>query len=215
MQNLTMRELKELWIPYFRAKEVGLKKVMKFELLERVAEIEKMDLNDREQYLDSLIRLNFDQGFNVPIQDPRIWKFILGLFRKKKEDLDPDYSVFLCNFSGAKGVYEIIGMEPHELLERTLKIKGKNENVAKALVLNYIDTLDFALHELPHALIIDREVCVGIIKRLTVLLLEYPKLKTVKNRFKGDADLYIKLFEKWDHYESKDSNIRFEEWNSL
>lgn len=215
MKKLTMRELKELWTPYFRAKEVGLKKVMKFELLERVAEIDKMALNDREQCLDSLIRLNFDEGFNFPLQDPRIWKFVLELFRKKKEELDPDYSVFLCNYYGAKGVYEIIGMEPSELLELTLKIKGKNENVAKALVLDYIDTLDFALHELPHALIIDREVCVGLIKRLTALLLEYPKLKTVKNRFKGDAELYIQLFEKWDHYESKDSDIRFEEWNSL
>ena len=201
------------WNEYFIARKSGVKKLWKPLLEERVRHFESLNGEDLKEYIYELCVGYFDNGQQqLPLQHPKIWEKVLIQWSSEIELNNEKYMIWAFKATCFKDVYKIVGLEPSLLLERILQSNSENYEAKQLLMLHHIDTLDFALHELPRGLVVEEKTCIDAIKRCDTLISDTPELAACKNRCGGDFEHYKKMYFAWNEYKSKGLEEDFFTW---
>jgi hypothetical protein len=192
-----LQNIENLWKKYFEAKEIPLRKVMKNILAEIITSIESLDDDVRNKYLITLMEKYYEEGIQYPIQEPRLWKHCLAFLKGKFEEKDVKYLIWLYKSYTNEGVYEIVKMHPSDLLLLALNEDLQNKEIASLLYIEYLNTIDYGMHELPEYLVIDENVLVDLINKSLKLESAYPNTEGLTNRYGNNLQFYIKLLKEW------------------
>jgi hypothetical protein len=201
------------WNEYLIARKSGVKKLWKPLLEERVCHFESLSGDDLKEYIYDICVEYFDNGCDdIPLQHPKIWEKVLVQWSDEILSNNEKYMLWAFKATCFKDVYKLVGLEPSQLLERILKSNSGHYQAKQLLVLHHVDTLDFALHELPTGLVVEESVCLNAINRCESLIAETPELVACKNRFGCDFNYYKKMYFSWGEYKEKGIQEDFFAW---
>ncbi len=182
-------------------------------LEERIRCIESLNEDDLNTYIYNICVAYFDEGCDdIPIQHPKIWGKVLAQWSDEISSNNEKYMLWAFKATCFKDVYKLVGLDPSQLLERVIESNSAHYEAKQLLVLHHIDTLDFALHELPTGLVVEEKACLFAINRCESLIAENPELVTCKNRFGGDFNHYKNLYFAWGEYREKEIQEDFFTW---
>jgi len=199
MENamILFQPIENLWNKYFEIKKISLRKELKCVLSEIISIIELLDNDIRNKYLITLMERYYEEEIQYPIQEPHLWKYCLAIFKDKFEKRETKFFIWMYKSYLYEGVYEIINMQPSDLLLLALKNDLHDNKIASLLYIDYLNTIDFGMHELPECLVIDEPVLIDLINKSLILENEYPNVKGLKNRFGNNLIFYIEILKKW------------------
>ena len=201
------------WAEYISARDKGIKPLWKPLLDERIRHISSLKGKDEEEYIEELCVEYFDnEMYKIPIQHPEIWKRVLDLWSRNVDDNDERYLLRILKAISYDGVYKILMLDPVEILERVLTINPYNQAAEKLLYKEYLDQLDFALHELPSGLLAEEEQCSKVIERCESMVRINPELVESTSRFNVGLEHYKKVFYGWLEYKNSNSKEEFCDW---
>ena len=208
----TINDIKYEWTDYFVTRKTNVKKLWKPKLDELISRIEDLKGKELENYLNLLCEAYFDYTLEIPILHPTIWSKILIQWENNISTLDVKNLIWIYKASTYKDVYKIFNFEPDQILENALELEPHNKEVKELLYLYKLDTLYFALHELPTGLVIDKEVCIRDIKECELMIKENKEFSNLRTRFDLDFEYYKNLFYAWQEYKLKNIEEDFYEW---
>ncbi|ODC03841.1 hypothetical protein BFW38_10085 [Terasakiispira papahanaumokuakeensis] len=204
------------WDDYLVARQSGVKKLWKPLLENKISYLESLQGEQLKLEIHNLCVEYFDHGCTtIPIQHPKILSKVLNLWADEIALENEQYLLWAYKAIGFKGIEDIIGLEKPEHLLDTILQSNPDHDEAKALMfLSQIDALDFALHELPHGLLLNESVCLAAIARCESLIAEKPELADCKTRFGGDFNHYKRLYFSWIEYKNAGIQEDFFQWIS-
>lgn len=193
------------WNDYLTARKSGIKKQWKALLDEKICLLEAMQGEQLKAAVHDMCVAYFDKNCTaIPIAHPRILKIILAQWREEIALNNEQYLLWAYKGMGINGVYDIVQLKkPAQLLHRILVLNPNNQEAKKLLLLDYLNSLDFALHELPHGLVLNESVCIDLIEKAQQLIDENPELAEGKTRFGANFKYYKKLYFDWIEYRDK------------
>lgn len=201
------------WEDYIVARKSGIKKHWKPLLEEQLINFTSLDGEELQKYIEDLCIEYFDNDCHeIPIQHPKIWTVVLNQWSTKLESNDTQYLMWAYKAISFDGVYSLMELDPKEILIRILEVEPENNEVKALLFQEHLNTLDFALHELPTGLVVDRRVCEDIIVSCERMVKDMPELKFLTSRFNCDYETYKNTFFSWCEYIDRNIKIDFYEW---
>lgn len=202
------------WDDYLVARKSGVKKRWKPLLENKILYFETLQGERLKLAIHDMCVKYFDHGcIEIPIQHPRIFTKILDQWADEIALNNEQYLLWVYKAIGFKGVFDIIQLEqPEHLLDKILKLNPDHDEAKKLVFMNQIDALDFALHELPHGLVINESACLDAIERCECLIAEKPELADCKTRFGGDFKYYKTLYCSWAEYKRTGVREDFFQW---
>jgi len=201
------------WASYIEARKAGIKPRWKSLLDERFKYLESLDNISKKKYIHDICCEYFNNGHtDIPIQNPRIWNHVIAEWKSKLPNKSVQHLIWAFKAISFKGVYTILNIDSKEILGLILSIEPDNEEARKLFFQVNLNSLDFAMHELPCALVIDEDVCFSIIRECDAMLELTPSLSACITRFNGDYTHYRSKFLSWIEYEKKGIEIDFYKW---
>ena len=192
------------WGNYLIARKSGIKKQWKALLEKNICLLESMQGEQLKEAVYHICVAYFDKCAAIPILHPRILKIILIQWREEIALNNEQYLLWAYKAIGNNEVYKIVQVKkPVQLLEKILVLNPNNYEAKTLLLLNYMNSLDFALHELPHGLVLNESVCIDLIEKAQRLIDEDPELAAGKTRFGANFEYYKKLYFDWIEYRDK------------
>lgn len=192
-------DLLDEWQPYLTARKSGIKKHWKALLNERVASIDQLSTDERASYLDRLCSAVFDDQQAIPIEHPVIWCHILTRWQERLTQ-NPEHEqtlLWLVKAMGFNGTYKILQVDPDDILKGILQRNPSQNEAQRMLLKSHLDSLDFALHELPHGLLIRVDICRQLVAECEQLIQANPDLAECKTRFNLDLNDYRSTLNEW------------------
>jgi len=208
----TVNDIKYEWADYLVSRKTNVKRLWKPKLNELINKIEALKNKELEKYLNLLCEAYFDYNLEIPIAHPTIWSRVLRQWENNISCLDVKNLMWIYKAYNYNNVYELFNVEPYQILEKVLELESSNEKAEELLFLGKLDTLDFALHELPTGLVMDKEVCIKCIDYCELKIQKNKKLSNIKTRFNLDFVYYKNLFFYWQEYKVKNIKEDFFEW---
>ncbi len=187
------------WEPYLQARKSGIKSRWKVLLDERLAQIDQLGADELELYLDRICHGVLDEKIDIPLQHPRIWRRILSLWQDRLA-VQPEHEqtlLWLVKAISFDGAYLILKTDPDDILKGILQRNPEQKEAQQLLFLSHLDSLDFALHELPHGLLIRADICVQLVDECEALIKTNPDLMECKTRFNLDLTYYRSTLNEW------------------
>lgn len=203
------------WDDYLSARKSGIKRQWKPLLEKNIRAFESMQGKTLKIEIHEMCVAYFDKDcIGIPIQHPRIFEKVLAQLIDEINLDNEKYLLWAYKAIGLKDVYKTIQIEkPEQLLERAIELNPNNYEAKNLLMLEYIDSLDFALHELPHGLRLGESICINLIQHCEKLIDKNPELSDVKTRFGGNFEHYKSLYFSWIEYQEKEIKEDFFQWN--
>lgn len=187
------------WEPYLQARKSGIKSRWKVLLDERLAQIDQLGADELELYLDRICHGVLDEKIDIPLQHPRIWRRILSLWQERLAQ-NPEHEqtlLWLVKAMGFNGTYKILQVDPDDILKGILQRNPSQNEAQRMLLKSHLDSLDFALHELPHGLLIRADICRQLVAECEQLIQANPDLAECKTRFNLDLNDYRSTLNEW------------------
>lgn len=209
---LPIYDIKREWSDYLSAKKAHIKKLYKSKLDARIEHIESLQPQELEVYLERLCEAYFDDHLDIPITHPTIWSKVLQRWQQNRSSLDTKNLIWIYRSSTYPHVYNLLELEPHQILEKILILDPDHAEAQRLLFLEKLDTLDFALHELPRGLVLTKETCLESIEYCEKKIMENPDLRHIHTRFDLDFEYYKHLFYDWQTYQEQNIQEEFFQW---
>ena len=202
------------WNEYLVARKSGVKKFWKPLLEKNICHFESLQGERLKVEIHEMCIEYFDNGCTkIPIQHPRILAKVLDQWADEIASNNEKYLLWVYKAIDFKDVHKIVQLEnPKQLLEKVLGLNPDNYEAKKLLLLNRINALDFALHELPNGLVLNESVCINAIEMCEKILAENPELGGYKTRFGGNFDYYKNLYFSWIEYNETGFEEDFFQW---
>jgi hypothetical protein len=214
-----MLSVVEEWQPYLDARRSGEKKRWKPLLEERVAALNERSELERDRCIESLLHAYFGEGeTDLPIQHPPIWQHALRQLSIGVRSERPNYLLWAFKAKQFQGVWDLLPEDakkkPESLLKQIVEIDPSIKEARELLFLHYLDTLDYAQHELPSRLLVDAEICSGLVEECDAMLREFPELEKMKTRFGRKFGDYQRVHNGWLEYQALAPEVSFYDWLS-
>ncbi|BDU35745.1 hypothetical protein [Vibrio nigripulchritudo] len=205
------------WEDYLVARKNGVKKFWKPLLDKNIAQFESLSGELLKLEIHELCTEYFDRRCSeIPIQHPKILEKVLSQWSREISLNNEVYLLWAYKAQGFNGVCKILDAEithkPQLLLEKVLVLNPNNLEAKKLLLLHHLDTLDFALHELPHGLVLSESACNNSIECCEKLLDNNPEMAGTKTRFGLGFHYYKTIYFSWLEYQRKEIKADFFEW---
>ena len=206
MKNIN--DIQEEWNDYFIYRKSHIKKLWKAELNERIKRVESLEGEKLEKYLNLLCEAYFDYEMEIPIYHPAIWSKIIK--RWEKDILHSDVKQLIWMYKA--NISTSFHLESFQILEKILELDPNHKEANELLFLDKLDTLDFALHELPRGLLVDKKICIEYINYCESKIKEDVNFSKIRTRFNLDFYYYKNLFFYWEEYQKEKIQEDFFKW---
>lgn len=205
------------WEDYLIARKSGVKKFWKPLLDKNITQFESLSGESLKLEIHKLCTEYFDRKCNeIPIQHTKILEKVLSQWSMEISLNNDVYLLWAYKAQGFNGVYKILDEQiirkPELLLEKVLVLNSGNLEAKKLLLLHHLDALDFALHELPHGLLLSESACIHSIECCGKLLANNPEIAGTKTRFGLGFHYYKTMYFSWVEYQKKGIKEDFFEW---
>lgn len=201
------------WEEYLAARNSGIKKIWTLKLNERVRHITSLNEEALERYVEALFTTYFDRGqHTIPIQHPVIWNKVLPVLSRKVKEGSPKYRLWAYKAYGFAGVFKLMGNDPKQILRNILEEDNGNSEACQLLMEDILNSLDYAMHELPDVLLVKEDVCLAMIAECRGLIANNAQLDLCKSRFGLDLGYYQHVLHAWIEYCSVAREGDFDDW---
>lgn len=205
------------WEDYLIARKTGVKKFWKPLLDKNITQFDSLTGELLKLEIHELCTEYFDHRCSeIPIQHPKILGKVLSQWEKEISLNNEVYLLWVYKAQGFNGICKILSEEfirkPQLLLEKVLVLNPDNLEAIKLLLLHHLDALDFALHELPHGLVLSESACIRSIECCEKLLANNPEMADTKTRFGLGFHYYKTMYFSWVEYQKKGIKEDFFEW---
>ena len=198
-----------LFLEAHNRKDRESRNLMNQNLQKRIAQLKILDSKAHKEYSETLLWLYFENGSKIPIMNPQLWVELFPYVKEKYELREMPYVLWLYHAFSFQGVYDFLQCNPEDVLRLALKLEPANVKVAQLLYLEHLNMLDFALHELPWGLCVEKKVCLSAIKEAKELKSNYKDLESLKNRFGSSIEMCELVLNDWLIYEQTDRSKAF------
>lgn len=208
----TVDDIRSEWSDYLTYKKNNIKKLWKTELNEQIDKIESLRDEELGEYLDLLCELYFEHNVKIPILHPKIWSKIIKQYKDNISNLNIQKLFWIYEVYTYPDVCKLFDLGSHQILKRILELDPTNKRAKELLFLEKLNTLDYALHELPRGLVVDKKVCIECIDYCEQKIQKDKSFSKIKTRFGLDFKYYKDMFLYWEEYQTNNIKEDFFKW---
>ncbi len=216
--NYTNDEITKQWNAYANKRNMGLKKDANKLLENIITYINNLDNGCREDFVNYICNLKFDEGVDITLQQPLVTKVILPVLlpsieMKKVPQLRWLYLISQGNLNCIKIIEEKVGaFNTADILNLANQIDPDDLNTVKLLMYFYLHELSFGSHHIPDGILIDKEYFDFIKAEMQKLISKYQDTDAVSQDFINAFNHYYELYNDWFYFHTNKQEITFEEW---
>ncbi len=206
-----LQSVKRAWREFFEARERNdrnSKKLMNQKLKENIRQLKLLEGAEHRKHAEALLWLAFEENVAIPVMNPELWSELFPYVKQGHEQQKMPHVKWMYQAFGFAGVYDCLRCRPEDVLRQALSIEPENNEVAELLYLEHLQLLDFALHELPIALCVDKQTCLNVVEEARELQKQFPHLKLVR-RYGGNLEVYEQVLADWLAYQRTDKKVPF------
>ena len=156
--------VRQEWQNYFTYKKRKIKKIWKLELEKNIAKINSLSGKQLDSYIKHMLELKFDYLLNIPIEEPRLLDKVIEYYKQEYPKRDTKLLIWLYKSHLFNGIYNIFGIDYTNFLREALSIERNSKEALELLYTENLNILDYATHELPYGLCLEKSYCLELIK---------------------------------------------------
>ena len=207
-----LQSVERAWQEFFeehKRNDRNSKKLMNQRLKENIQQLKLFQGAEHWKHAEALLWLTFEENVAIPVMNPELWSELFPYVKQGYEEQKMPHVKWMYQAFGFVSVYDYLQCQPEDVLRQALAIEPENNEVAELLYLEHLQLLDFALHELPIALCVDKQTCLNVVEEARELQKQFPHLKFVKRRYGGNLEVYEQVLTDWLAYQQTDRKVPF------
>lgn len=214
--NFYNGKINELWKSYIDTRSKGLKKEANKLLNNLVEYINSLKYKEKEDFVNYICHLRFDQDIDIEMQYPLVKRVIfpilsLSIKNKQMPQIRWLYELGFIDTECDNKIYKNID-DRVGLLELAHQVDPDDLKTVKLLINSYLYALYFGSHHIPDFILIDKQEVNEIENHLISLFDRYNNTDIIEENMVQEFKYYVDLFIDWFYFHEYVNEGSFSKW---